>query len=517
MADTSQGLADTSQSLADILAALVDKSIFSYKKGVESMLWDHVIKNGYLYTGNGFEKGHLYIKDGKIAAITQDELAGEVVEVTDGEGLYVCPGFMDTHIHSRDPGPTYKEDFYYSTQAAAAGGITTVFEMPNTNPPINNVENFEKQKKNLTAKAHVDFAIWGICLGDANREDIVPLHQAGVIGFKFFWGYAINKETYQLMYNYKDGDEGVIPPLSDGEVYSIFREVQKTGQILAIHAENNQIIQRLTEEVEASGKRDYEALLQGRPNLAEEMTIQSGIALAKNLGTRLHILHVSTGEGVKLIRQAQADGYTNITSETCPHYLFLSNEDYERVGPQMKVYPPIKYKKDQEELWRGIQDGTVTVVCSDHAPHTEEEKDSSLWDIPAGMCGVETLAPLLLNAVSEEKISLVDACKLLSENPAKQYGIYPQKGSLQVGTDADITIVDMKKKHTIKREELHSKSKVTAYNQTPITGMPVATIVRGTKVMENGQIISQPIGRIVVPGENERDGSPFELKSIGDL
>ena len=462
------------------------------------MMWDHVIKNGYIYSGTDFMKGNLYIKDGKVAAISASELPGDAGKTTDANEKYVLPGFIDTHIHSRDPGATYKEDFYYSTQAAAAGGITMVFEMPNTNPPINNVENLHKQQDNLTSKAHVDFGIWGICLGDLNMKDILPLHEAGVIGFKFFWGYAINSTTFQLMYNYKDGDEGVIPPLSDGEVYDIFKEVEKTGQLLAIHAENNQIIQRLTKKVEESGRRDYEALLEGRPNLAEEMTVQSGIAMAKKLWTRLHILHVSTGEGVKLVRQAQREGYP-ITSETCPHFLFLSNEDYESIGPQMKVYPPVKYKKDQDELWRGIADGTVSIVCSDHAPHTEEEKDGDLWSIPAGMCGVETLAPLLLNAVSEGKITLKQACSLLSENPAKQFGIYPQKGSLAVGTDADITIVDMNAEMVIKRENLHSKSKVTAFDQFAVKGVPVATIVRGVTVMEDGQIVSEPIGRMVTP------------------
>jgi allantoinase len=463
------------------------------------MVWDHVIKNGYIYSGAEFIKGNLYIKDGKVAAISETELEGEIGKTTDASEKYVLPGFIDTHVHSRDPGSTYKEDFYYSTQAAAAGGVTMVFEMPNTNPPINNVENFLKQQDNLTSKAHVDFGIWGICLGDLNMEDILPLHKAGVIGFKFFWGYAINSKTFQLMYNYKDGDEGVIPPLSDGEVYDIFKEVEKTGQLLAIHAENNQIIQRLTKKVEESGRRDYEALLEGRPNLAEEMTIQSGIAMAKKLGTRLHILHVSTGEGVKLVRQAQREGYP-ITSETCPHFLFLSNEDYERIGPQMKVYPPVKYKQDQDQLWEGIQDGTVSIVCSDHAPHTEEEKAGDLWSIPAGMCGVETLAPLLLNAVSEGKISLKHVCDLLAKNPAKQFGIYPQKGSLAVGTDADITIVDMNAEMVIKRENLHSKSKVTAFDQFAVKGVPIATIVRGVTVMEDGQIVSAPIGQMVKPG-----------------
>ncbi len=466
------------------------------------MIWDHVIRNGQIVTPKETYEADIYIRDGKIAAISKEPLPGETREETDATGCHVLPGLIDVHVHSRDPGATYKEDFAHSSMAAAAGGITSIFEMPNTNPPINNVENLQKQVQNLSEKAHVDFGIWAICLGNLNVAEVSSLHEAGVIGFKFFWGYAVHSQTFQLMYNYKEGEENVIPPFKDGEVLDMFREVAKTGQVFAIHAESNDLIQHLTKKVEESGRRDYEALLEGRPNLAEIVTVQTGIAFAKETGARLHILHVSTGEAVDLIQQAQAEGYP-ITAETCPHYLFLSNEDFAAVGPAMKVYPPVKYKKDQERLWKGIAEGVVSIVCSDHAPHTEQEKDGDLWSIPAGMCGVETLAPLMLNAVSQNKLTLQQVAAVLSENPAKQFGIYPQKGSLQVGTDADLTIVDMARPFVIKREELHSKSKVTAYDGWNGVGSPVATIVRGQTIMKDGKIVSGPVGEWITPVKNK--------------
>lgn len=462
------------------------------------MKWDHVIKNGNIVTAEETYQANLYINDGKIISISTEELEGEAKETTDATGLYVLPGLIDTHIHSRDGGATYKEDFFHSTKAAAAGGITTVFEMPNTNPPVNNEENFHKQVGNLKKKAHVDFGIWGICLGDLNLNELQELNQAGVVGFKYFWGYAVDKNTYQLIYNYEEGMVDVIPPCDDGEVYRMLEEVAKTEKTFAIHAENSDLINYLTEKMKATGKSDYETVLASRPNLAEEMTIQAGIAMAKQTGTRLHILHVSSAEGVELISQAQAEGYP-ITAETCPHYLFLTNEDYEKIGPSMKVYPLVKHQKDQDRLWQGIADGTLSFVCSDHAPHTEEEKSGNLWSVPAGMCGVETLAPLMINAVSDSKLTLQQVVSLLSTNPAKQFGVYPQKGALQVGSDADVTIVDMNKETEIKRENLHSKSKVTAYDGVQIKGMPVMTIVRGTTVMKDGQIISEPLGQLVTP------------------
>lgn len=464
------------------------------------MSFDLLIKNGTIVTSKEAYKGNLYIKNGKIEAITNNELLSDVdvKDVVDAEGQYVFPGFIDTHVHSRDPGATYKEDFHHSTQAAAAGGVTAIFEMPNTNPPINNVENFNKQVENLQSKAFVDFGIWAICLGHLNLKEYQELQNAGVIGFKFFWGYAVHSKTFQLMYNYKPGMEEVIPPFTDGEVFEMFQEVAKTGQVFAIHAENNDLIQNLTQKVEDRNGRSYLDLLEGRPNLAEELTIQSGIAMAKKTGARLHILHVSTAEGIDHVRQAQKEGYP-ITAETCPHYLFLSAEDYDQIGPQMKVYPPVKYKKDQEALWAAILDGTISLVCSDHAPHTESEKDGDLWSIPAGMCGVETLVPLMLNAVNEGKISIHDIVRLLSEGPAKLFSVYPKKGAIRVGADADLTLVEMEKESIIKRDQLHSKSKVTAFDGFKIKGVPVRTIVRGTTVMKDGEIMGQPTGCLIKP------------------
>jgi len=462
------------------------------------MHWDHVIRNGKIVSLGEIYEGNIYIKNGLIAAISEGNIEGGAIEETDAKGCYVVPGLIDIHVHSRDPGLTYKEDFYHSSQAAAMGGLTTIFEMPNSIPPVNNVENFYKRVNNLEQKAHVDFGLWGSCLGRLNLEDIQALNEAGVIGFKLFWGYAVNSKNYSNIYNYKSDMQDVIPPFNDGEVYEMFQEVAKTGKILAIHAENMDLIQHLTQKIERSTRKDYEAFLEARPSLAEETAIQTGIAFAKKAGTRLHILHLAAGEGVSLAKQAQEEGYP-ITVETCPQYLLLSNEDYDHVGSMIMVYPPVRYIKDQKRLWEGIEEAVISVVCSDHAPHTNEEKEGDLWSIPAGMCGVETLAPLMIDAVSKGQITIQKLVSVLSENPAKLFGIYPQKGSLQIGTDADITIIDMNEKYTIKSENLHSKSNVTAFDGFKINGRPVQTIVRGKTVMKKGKILCEPSGRLIKP------------------
>ncbi|WP_283152597.1 allantoinase AllB [Guptibacillus hwajinpoensis] len=464
-------------------------------------MWDLRITNGTIVSESQLYKANVYVNDGKIAVITNEWF--EATEEIDATGKHVLPGLIDTHVHSRDPGPTYKEDFAHSTRAAASGGITTIFEMPNTTPPVNSAENFDLQNQNLKQKAYVDYGLWGICLGPLNLANIQDLHKKGVIGFKFFWGYAVHEETYQLLYNYKPGMENVIAPFDDGDVYEMMEEVAQTGQVFAVHAESNELIQKLTGRIERQGGQTYDDLLKGRPNVAEALTVSKGIEMAKASGVRLHILHVSSEEAVEAVRIAQGSGHS-ITVETCPHYLFLSNEDYAEIGPQMKVYPPVKYKKDQLAIWDGIADGTISHVCSDHAPHTEEEKDGDLWSIPAGMCGVESMTSLMLTAVNEGRVSINDVARLLSEEPAKMFGIYPEKGAIQIGSDADITIVDLQKESTIRREDLHSKSKVTAFDGFAVKGMPTHTIVRGKVVMKEGVIVGEKgYGHLITPLKNQ--------------
>ncbi|GAP39858.1 dihydroorotase [Flexilinea flocculi] len=464
------------------------------------MEWDHIIKNGTIVTSREQYKANIYVKDEKIAAISSVELPGDAREITDANGKYVLPGFIETHVHSRDgrKGAYYKEDFFHSSMAGVVGGVTTLFEMPNCNPAIYNVENMNDLISCITPKAHLDFGVWALCLGNLNKDQIIPLAEAGVVGFKFFWGYAIDSKTYQLIYNYEEGMKDVIPPLDDGEIYKIFREVQKTGKLLGIHAENFALIKMLTAEVKASGDKSYEAMLRSRPPVSELTVIETGILFAQATGAHLHIHHLASGDGVELIRDAQKKNI-HVTAETCTHYLELSNEDYDRVGPLIKGYPPIRLKRDQELLWDGLRDGTLSYVCSDHAPHSYEEKMQDLWTAPAGMANIETMAPVMINAVNEGKITLNQLVQFLSENQAKQFGFYPQKGSLEVGTDADIVVVDLDKEYVLDQEKLHSRTKLTPFHGRKMKGLPVQTILRGKTVAKDGEVVSEPCGKFVRP------------------
>ena len=462
-------------------------------------MWDTAILNGTLVTASDVYHGNIYIKDGRIGAVTSAPLAEESAETIDAQGLDVFPGFIDTHTHCRDGGAPQKDTFHHATRGAAIGGLTMMIEMPNAIPPVSTVENMRAQIENLTSKAHVDFAMWGLCVGELNNEHIMALHEAGVVAFKFFWGYAVKKGTYSLIYNYDPSDPDIVPPLDDGQVYLMFEAVAKTGKMLGIHAENASLIHRLTSRVDVSRyPNEYEALLACRPNVAEESVVQTAISFARAAGMRLHILHASARESVDLVEAAQKRGEA-VSMETCPHYLFLTNKDFDRVGTMIKGYPPVRLQEDQDRLWEGLRDGVICNVCSDHAPHTAEEKNDSLFKIPSGMCGVETLAPLMIEAVNDGRITKRQLAAFMSENPAKLYGLYPRKGALQVGADADLTLVDFAKTIAIRKENLQSVSKVTAFDGFTIKGAPVRTMVRGRTVMKDGEIVSGPCGTFIRP------------------
>lgn len=460
------------------------------------MLFDLIIKNGDLVTPQLTQRADVGIKDGKICAV--GNLSGaDAKDTYDAKGMHVFAGFIDEHVHSRDPGLTQKEDFEHSTMSATAGGITTILEMPNSVPPVKDAESFVTRANSLESKSFVDFGLWGMVLGDFNTADLPALADAGVIGFKFFWGYALNKETLALVYNFSKTDDVRLPP-DEGEILDAFKVVGSLGKPVAIHAENSQVITRLTEYEKSTGENTYASFLRSRPSYTEAMTIQSGLHLAKAAGVHLHILHIAAGEGIDLVNEARRAGQ-RVTGETCPHYLLLTDEDYARVGNDMKIYPPIREREHQEKLWEGIKSGAIHAIGSDHAPHQESEKVGDIWSVPAGACGVQTLVPLMLNAASQGKVTLNQVAALLSENPARIWGLYGQKGTLSPGADADVTIVDMKMKWVFTKEDMYSKNKISPFAGMEIQGKPVATFVRGNKVMENGKPIGSPVGKLVKP------------------
>lgn len=459
-------------------------------------MFDLIVKNGTIVTATSTFVGDVGVKDGRVVSVgTLDD--AEAREVYHAQGKHVFAGFIDEHVHSRDPGLTHKEDFAHSTRSAAAGGVTTVLEMPNSVPPVIDAASFQSRVDEIGPKSFIDFGLWGMILGDMNTESLPELAGAGAIGFKFFWGYALNKQTKALVYNFSKDDDVLFPP-DEGQILEAFSMAGKLGKPVAIHAENSNVISRLTEREKATEINDYASFLRSRPSYAEALTIQAGITLAQAANVHLHILHIAAGEGIGLVQAARQQG-ARVTGETCPHYLLLSDEDWHRLGSTLKIYPPVREKTHQAMLWDGVRNGDIQAIGSDHAPHEESEKAKDIWNAPAGACGVQAMVPLMLDAASRGELSLNQVAALLSENPARIWGLYGKKGALLPGADADITIVDMNKTVKLNNADMYSKNKVNPFEGVEVTGVPVATFLRGRKVMENGQLIGEAEGRLVKP------------------
>lgn len=462
------------------------------------MKFDLIVKGADVVSASARFAADIGIAGGRIAAVGVLD-AEDGTETYDASGMLVFPGFIDEHVHSREPGLEHKEDFAHSTRAAAAGGVTTVVEMPNSVPPVSDAASFRQRAELLGRSAFVDFAMWGIVLGDANTPELSALAEAGAVGFKLFWGYALDRRTLALVYEPAPGQE-TVPPPDDGQILEAFQAIAATGRPVAIHAENAEVIARLTRREREAGALDYAALLRSRPAYAEAMTIAAGIDLASQAGVHLHVLHVSSGDGADRIAEARRLG-ARVTAETCPHYLFLTAEDYPRLGTSMKVFPPIREARHRERLWQALASGAIQTVGSDHAPHTAEEKSAELWRAPAGAAVVQATVPLLLGAVSEGRLDLHDVAALLSENPARLLGLYGRKGVIAPGADADLTVVDPERPVTLRKDAMLSKSDVMPYDGVSVRGAPVAAFLRGRRIMQDGRLVDgeRSGGRLVVP------------------
>jgi len=254
-----------------------------------------------------------------------------------------------------------------------------------------------------------------------------------------------------------------------------------------------------TAKLKEEGRTDALAHLESHPIVAETEAIKRAILFAKETCCKLHIHHMSSKDGVELVRESKAKGI-GVSTETGPHYLLLNSENYEKLGSILKINLPVRSAENGEALWEGLKDGTVEVIATDHSPHTEEEKiKDNIWEASSGFPGVETSLPLMLTQVNEGRISLNQYVKLVSENPARLFNMYPQKGNFNIGTDADFTIVDMEKESVIDKNRLHSKTKITPFDGYKVKGVPVFTIIRGKIVMKDGKIIGKPQGRKIDP------------------
>ncbi len=436
---------------------------------------DLVIKNGRVAVSSSLRSCAVAAKDGKVTWIGQNSNAPKALRVVDASGFLVLPGVIDVHVHLRDPGATYKEDFRSGTAAAAAGGVTTVFDMPNNTPPTKDVESLRLKVK-AAEKALVDYALYGL-LTEGNSREIAPLVRAGVIGFKCYMAETTGKLA--------------TPP--EAQMLEDMAVLAKVGMRLSVHAEDDSIVQQRISKLRKLKRGDAIAHYESRPEVVEERAVRRAIAMSQETKCDLHIAHLSSAAGAKEVREAKlsrASGGGSLTAETCPQYLLLDKDDYADKGPMMKSNPSIKRKEDRLALWKAVRDGTIDMISTDHAPHTFEEKTSgaSIFDQASGFPGLETSVALMLTCVSKGLLTLSRYVQMTSAAPAKAWGLYPKKGRIAVGADADFTVVDAKREWTIDAAKFVSKARYSPFEGFKAKGAAVYTIVRGRVVMEDGHI-----------------------------
>jgi dihydroorotase len=444
---------------------------------------DLLVSGGTVVTADSTRLADIAITDGSIVAIEAPGVLSGATHTYDATGRHVLPGVIDGHVHFREPGLEYKEDFGTGSLAAVMGGVTTVIDMPNTKPPTDRAENVAQKQRLAEAHAYCDFGLIGVIVQE-NVGEIENMAAAGVVGFKSFLGETI----------------GNIPAPDDGMLLEAFGIVTKTGLRYGFHAENNEILQHLIRKAKAAGRTDALAHLDTRPAIAEVECIQRVALFAKHTRTKIHIFHLSSKDGLAAIEEWRAKG-VDITCETAAHYTFLVADAMTTLGSMLRMNPPVREKGHGDALLEGLASGRVNAIATDHSPHTKEEKlNEDIWKAISGFTGVEVSVRLFLTyGVSTGRLTLQQFARASSEGPAKAWGLYPQKGAIRAGSDADLTIVDLEKTGVISASGLHSKNNVTPFDGHRTKGEAVATICRGRIVMRDGELVGEPRGRMVRP------------------
>lgn len=451
---------------------------------------DVAIVNGLVVTAHDTTHLHIGIRDGIVRAIVDDAKELQAQEQIDAHGLVVLPGVIEPHCHFWDPGPTYREDWETGTRSAAAGGVTTTIEMPLSMPPTVDAAAFRLKQARAGACAVVDYALWGgIVPGSMEGlvERLLEMRQLGAVAFKAFMCWSATE----------------FPPIDDGVLLEAMQEMARHDLLLGLHCENDAIITRREAVLRAAGRKDPQAFIESRPEIAEYEAIQRAITLAEATGAKLYIVHMSLPAGAELIRQAKTRG-VRIWAETAPRYLALDSSTMDRQGPFAKCSPPLRSRESQERLWREVLSGTIDTLGSDHSTFTWEEKsagEGDIWQAPNGLPDIQTALPMVLSeGVHRRGMNLHRVASLCSTNVARIFGLYPQKGTIAVGSDGDLTLVDLDAEWRINHGDMLYKHAWTPHDGMHVRGKVERTIVRGHTVYGDPTAVGVPgYGRQVMP------------------
>lgn len=440
---------------------------------------DFIIRNGAVVNHDGLKQADIAVENGRITAVSATISGSSKTEIN-AEGLHIFPGLIDVHVHFNEPGRAEWEGMATGSAALAAGGGTLYVDMPlNSSPPVLNKESFLTKKQAAEASSVTDFALWGGLTPD-NLGHLEELAELGVIGFKAF------------MSNSGIDDFKAVDDLS---LYQGMTKAARLGLPVAVHAESEAITSALTKQMRDKGGKSIRDYLQSRPVIAELEAIARAIFFSEETGCDLHVVHVSTACGIEIIKKAKQRG-VKVTCETCPHYLHLSEVDLERLGAVAKCAPPLRGDKERLELWQAVKRGDVDLIASDHSPSSPDLKErDDFFAVWGGISGVQSTLHVLL---SHDDLKPEQIAALTAKNPAERFGL-KNKGRLEPGYDADLTIVDLNASETLAKDKLFFRHKQSPYVEQTFRGVIKQTLLRGQTVFKDGVIVNQPLGRFIKP------------------
>lgn len=444
---------------------------------------ESLFKGATVYTPDGPAEVDVMVSDGVITEVG-GRARGKVIDVS---GKWLVPGAIDVHVHGRDPGFPEKEDFGTLTAAAAAGGVTTVIDMPNTVPAVDSAGVLEAKAALARAKARVDFGLWALIRSTSTAEQLQALAQAGATGFKAYLGYGFNVALKQVLYAPEaDGDELEAPP-DYGTLARLGPALAEIGLPVAIHAEDPAVLNSFKRPYET-----YEDVLASRPPEAEAVAISASATVARQCGFHLHVAHVSSALGLASAEEARAAG-TDLSIETCPQFLWRTDADYAALGTALKMNPPVKTIADQVALREGLRRGVIGIVATDHAPHTDAEKAQDLEHAPPGTPGVQTLYLSCLELARHMGDPWL-AVSWVCEGPAALAGLSESKGKIAPGYDADLVVIDPRRSTRFNPRTMRSRQKHGALEGLSSSFAIDAVYGRGVRIGPKAS------GRMVRPG-----------------